>query len=57
MISESGQIKLIDYDISRIANRNAPSDTVALGTLGFAAPKRFALPNPTSGPIFTPWAY
>ena len=39
MITESGVLKLIDFDASRIAV--ASDDTVRLGTAGFAAPEQY----------------
>ncbi|WP_168122658.1 serine/threonine-protein kinase [Paenibacillus sp. HB172176] len=40
MIDRNGQVKLIDFGISRRFKEGQASDTVQLGTLGFAAPEQ-----------------
>lgn len=41
MITKDGKAKIIDFDISRSVRENAVSDTVILGTVGYAAPEQF----------------
>lgn len=41
MITKNGSVKIIDFDISRSVKKNANSDTVVLGTVGYAAPEQF----------------
>lgn len=41
MIIKDGTVKIIDFDISRSVKKNAASDTVVLGTVGYAAPEQF----------------
>lgn len=41
MITNEGNIKLIDFDAIRIVNGEKESDTVQLGTMGFASPEQF----------------
>jgi len=41
ILSEQGQIKLIDFGISRYYKQGLQEDTVLLGTCGFAAPEQF----------------
>lgn len=41
MITKDGTVKIIDFDISRSVKKNANSDTVVLGTVGYAAPEQF----------------
>lgn len=41
MITKDGTAKIIDFDISRSVKKNANSDTVVLGTVGYAAPEQF----------------
>lgn len=41
MITKDGTVKIIDFDISRSVKKNAASDTVVLGTVGYAAPEQF----------------
>lgn len=41
MIDSSNNIKLIDFNISRIYNDSQNKDTLILGTAGFAAPEQF----------------
>ena len=43
MLDTGGQIKLIDYDISKFHKTERDGDTAVLGTLGFAAPEQFGL--------------
>jgi serine/threonine protein kinase len=41
MINEQNQIRLIDFGIARSYKEGQALDTVALGTIGFAAPERY----------------
>lgn len=41
MINKNGNIKIIDYNISRIRKNNQTHDTKILGTIGYAAPEHF----------------
>lgn len=41
LISRDGTLKLIDFDISRVYRKDAPQDTVILGTAGYASPEQF----------------
>lgn len=41
MIPFAGNLKIIDFDISRFSSGDAPHDTTILGTAGFAAPEQF----------------
>src|SRR5699024_1422102 len=41
MIQHDGTIKLIDFGIARKFRQNQLSDTVRIGTVGFAAPEQF----------------
>lgn len=41
MISDDGGVKIVDFDIARSVKKNAGNDTVALGTVGYAAPEQF----------------
>lgn len=41
MITKDRTVKIIDFDISRSTKKNAASDTVVLGTVGYAAPEQF----------------
>jgi len=43
MISNEGEVKLVDFDISRIKGNEGGKDTVILGTTGFAAPEQFGI--------------
>ena len=43
VISQEGDVKLIDFDISRIGNDMSGKDTVVLGTTGFAAPEQYGI--------------
>lgn len=41
IITSDNIVKIIDFDISRTVRRNASSDTMLLGTAGYAAPEQF----------------
>lgn len=41
MITKDARVKIIDFDISRSVKKSAGSDTVILGTVGYAAPEQF----------------
>lgn len=41
MITRNGQIKIIDFDITRVEKRGAPKDTSIFGTAGYTAPEQF----------------
>lgn len=41
MVTNDGTVKIIDFDISRSVKKNFVSDTVILGTVGYAAPEQF----------------
>lgn len=41
MITKDNAVKIIDFDISRSVKKGAKSDTVVLGTVGYAAPEQF----------------
>ncbi len=41
MIDNTGVVKVIDFDISRITSPYKPSDTQILGTQGYAAPEQY----------------
>ncbi len=43
MISEKGQVKLIDFNASRIYKKDENRDTRILGTTGYAAPEQYGL--------------
>ena len=43
IIDNSGNLKLIDFNISRINKENNSKDTVILGTTGFAAPEQYGI--------------
>lgn len=43
IITNYGDVKLIDFDISRIGSEKADKDTVILGTTGFAAPEQYGI--------------
>lgn len=43
MITNNGDVKLIDFDISRINGNDKSKDTVILGTTGFASPEQFGI--------------
>ncbi len=41
MLTDDGEVKIIDFDIARTPKRGAKRDTVLMGTEGFAAPEQF----------------
>ncbi len=41
MLTRDNRVKIIDFDISRRVKKDAPNDTVILGTAGYAAPEQF----------------
>lgn len=41
MLQPNGTLKLIDFGTARIYEKNASSDTVSLGTVGYAAPEQY----------------
>ena len=41
MLTKENAVKIIDFDISRSLKKGAKSDTVVLGTVGYAAPEQF----------------
>lgn len=41
MITQNGQVKLVDFNISRTFQNGKKRDTVLLGTAGYAAPEQF----------------
>lgn len=41
MLTDSGKIKIIDYDAARLKKPEADKDTVFVGTDGFAAPEQY----------------
>lgn len=41
MITQDGELKIIDFGISRVVKKEAGSDTHILGTHGYAAPEQF----------------
>lgn len=41
MVSNDGVLKLIDFDISRVYKTDKTTDTMILGTYGYAAPEQF----------------
>lgn len=41
MITNENTVKIINFDISRNVKKGKPSDTVILGTVGYAAPEQF----------------
>lgn len=43
IIAESGSVKLIDLNASRIFKSEKDTDTVILGTVGYASPEQFGL--------------
>ncbi|MBE5964701.1 MAG: serine/threonine protein kinase [Lachnospira sp.] len=43
MINKDGDVKLIDFNISRIFNEMYDRDTTILGTNGFAAPEQYGI--------------
>lgn len=43
MISKDGAVKLIDFNASRRQSKNVNTDTVQIGTLGYAPPEQFGI--------------
>lgn len=43
MITDSGNVKLLDFDASRIFKADSTADTRIMGTTGYAAPEQFGL--------------
>ena len=43
MITNNGTVKLIDFNASRIYDKNKSSDTISLGTIGYASPKQLGI--------------
>lgn len=43
MITSSGTVKLIDFNISRSVKENAPHDTRIMGTVGYASPEQLGI--------------
>lgn len=43
MIDSNGNVKLIDFDASRIFKSYQPQDTAFIGTVGFAAPEQYGI--------------
>ena len=43
MITNVGEVKLIDYDISRMMGNARKKDTIILGTSGFASPEQYGI--------------
>lgn len=43
MIDNSGNVKLIDFNISRFSYNNKTNDTTILGTTGYAAPEQYGI--------------
>lgn len=41
MIKADGDVKLIDFDVARIYKNHEEKDTIALGTIGYAAPEQY----------------
>ena len=41
MLTDSGKIKIIDYDAARLKKPEADKDTTFIGTDGFAAPEQY----------------
>ena len=41
IITKYGEIKLLDFDISRLYKKDSKADTVIMGTPGFAAPEQY----------------
>ena len=41
MLTEDGNVKIIDYDAAKIYVKNEKSDTVLIGTHGIAAPEQY----------------
>ncbi len=43
MISTKGEVKLLDFNVSRIHSPNKKNDTVVLGTIGYAPPEQYGI--------------
>ena len=43
MISDKGELKLIDFDAARVYDTEKTSDTRVLGTVGYASPEQFGM--------------
>ncbi len=43
IITDNGSVKLIDLNASRVYKNNSRSDTVVLGTIGYASPEQFGI--------------
>ena len=43
MITDKGTVKLIDFNASRIYKKDCDTDTVILGTVGYASPEQYGL--------------
>lgn len=43
MIDSTGTVKLIDFDAARIYKHYRPTDTIFVGTAGFAAPEQYGV--------------
>lgn len=43
MITNNGTVKLIDFNASRIYDKSKSSDTVSLGTIGYASPEQLGI--------------
>lgn len=43
LITESGAVRLLDFDAARVHKPYSARDTVVLGTVGYAAPEQFGL--------------
>ena len=41
IVENNGNVRIIDFDISRSTRKNASNDTEILGTVGYAAPEQF----------------
>jgi tRNA A-37 threonylcarbamoyl transferase component Bud32 len=41
VINDQGKVKLIDFGISRVYDKNAKNDTVCMGTMEFSPPEQF----------------
>ncbi len=53
MLTRSGDVKLIDFGIVRFFKPGQQKDTVALGTLGYAAPEAFSGQTSTRSDIYS----
>ena len=43
MVDNNGNVKLIDFNISRLVNSSKSNDTTILGTTGYAAPEQYGI--------------